>query len=209
MNVTRQAMIRALVSLLAVAEASKMEPSNIMPTTSKTESKPAPTEALSQYHEPPPGVDYSTNPSVFGMILRGELPAIVYDESPNVLAFRDRTPKAKFHALVVPKQFIPTVASLTQENLRILEEMRETVVPLLQQYEPRAFTDDDYVLCFHLPPFNSVDHLHLHVLAPASKMNFIWRFGKYRTGTIWCADEAHIRNRLKEGKKANVGSSNS
>lgn len=186
-------MIRALISLLAVPELAKMEPSKMPP--------PISTSAARQYHEPPPGVDYSQNPSVFGKILRGEIPAIVYDESPHVLAFQDRSPKAQFHALVIPKRYIPTVESLTPSDLPTLQEIKEAAVLLLQQYEPSALENNDFILCFHLPPFNSVDHLHLHVLAPASKMNFLWRFGKYQTGTRWCADESSVRNRLKKGKK--------
>jgi len=200
MNLTRQAMIRALVSLLAVPDSSKMEPSKV-PSTAVM-NREMPTAAVCQYHEPPPGVDYFENPSVFGKILRGEIPAIVFEESPNLLAFQDRTPKAKFHALVIPKRFIPIVASLTKDDVPILQEMRDTGLALLEQYQPKAFENNDYILCFHLPPFNSVDHLHLHVLAPASKMNFLYRFGKYQVGTPWCADEATVRQRLLDGKKA-------
>lgn len=158
--------------------------------------------AVCEHHEPPPGVDYSKNPSVFGKILRGELPAIVFDESSNLLAFQDRTPKAKFHALVIPKRFIATVKTLTKDDLPILTEMREMGLGLLEQQQPQAFQRQDFILCFHLPPFNSVDHLHLHVLAPASQMNLLYRFGKYQMGTCWCADEATIRQRLLSGKKA-------
>lgn len=198
---SRQAMIRAFVSLLAIPESSKMEPpSNTLDSSSPPTTLP--TTGTSQYHEPPLGVDYSRNPSVFGKILRGELPAIVYEETPQLLAFEDRTPRAKFHALVIPKRYIPTVKSLTTNDLAILQEMREMANDLLQQYQPEAFENDDYILCFHLPPFNSVNHLHLHVLAPASEMPFWYRFGKYQVGTRWCSDEATVRQRLEQGKSA-------
>lgn len=125
-----------------------------------------------------------------------------FEESPdNILAFEDRSPKAQFHALVIPKRYIPTVASLTPDDLSLLQEMRQTGLSLLELHQPEALARNDFILCFHLPPFNSVDHLHLHVLAPASKMNILWRFGKYQTGTMWCADEATVRTRLSEGKK--------
>ena len=30
---------------------------------------------------------------------------------------------------------------------------------------------DDAQFCFHKPPYNSIDHLHLHVIATASEMH--------------------------------------
>ena len=191
-------MTRVLVSLLAVRESTKVEPS----ASNSAPPRPMPTKLVCQHHTPPPGVDYSQNPSVFGKILRGESPAIVLDESLTLLAFQDRTPRADFHALVIPKQFIPTVASLTKENVPVLQEMRDMALDILQLHQPNAFRHKDYILCFHLPPFNSVDHLHLHVLAPASKMNWLYRYGKYQVGTPWCADEAVVRQRLSEEKAA-------
>eukprot|EP01035_Chromulina_nebulosa_P021441 gene21441-27774_t len=47
----------------------------------------------------------------------------------------------------------------------------------------------DALYCFHCPPWNSIDHLHLHAIAkPLSYSGSI----KYLTGTYWCktADDA-------------------
>ena len=67
-------------------------------------------------------------------------------------------------------------------NLMVLQEMKLTAERLVKEYEPVAHKNNDYILCFHVPPFNSVDHLHLHVLAPVSKMSALYRYGKYNTG---------------------------
>lgn len=155
-----------------------------------------------QYHEPPPGVNYEENSSVFGGILRGDLPAITIYESRDLLAFQDRRPCAKLHALVIPKRFVPTVFDLTPADLPMLEDMHQTALQLVEQQFPDAFQNKDYVLCYHIPPFNSVNHLHLHVLAPASEMNMLYRHGKYRLGSRWCTEEAVVRERLKNGRTA-------
>lgn len=122
------------------------------------------------YHEPPLGIDYSDNPSVFGRILNGDLPCRVYLESTELLAFQDRSPKANFHALVIPKQYIKSVYSLTSNDIKLVQDMRQMGLDLLEKELPQALKDEDYILCYHIPPFNSVDHLHMHVLAPGKSV---------------------------------------
>ena len=160
--------------------------------------------ATSIYHQPPPGVvsDYSDNPSVFGKILNGELPSRTYQENADFLAFRDRSPKAKFHALVIPKRYVQNVYSLTPENVNLVQDMRQMGLELLEKEQPKALVDNNYILCFHIPPFNSVDHLHLHVLAPASEMYFVHRYGTYDCGARWCISDVEVIERLKGGQVA-------
>ena len=124
------------------------------------------------YHEPPSGIakDYSDNPSVFGRILNGDQPCRVYKESTELLAFQDRSPKANFHALVIPKQYIQSVYSLTSNDVKLVQDMRLMGLDLLEKELPQALKDEDYILCYHIPPFNSVDHLHMHILAPGKSV---------------------------------------
>eukprot|EP00804_Cyclotella_cryptica_P023476 CCRYP_012131-RA/>CCRYP_012131-RA protein AED:0.42 eAED:0.42 QI:0/-1/0/1/-1/1/1/0/184 len=163
----------------------------------KPNSKPRP-RPIATYHQPPPNVDYSTNPSVFGKILKGELPCQTYDESAHLLAFRDKTPRANFHALVIPKRYIPNIHALTPRDIELLQEMGRMGRNLLRRYEPDALARNDYICCFHIPPFNSVDHLHLHVLAPASEMPVLFRW-KYKAGMRWCADDETVLRHLEGG----------
>ena len=146
-------------------------------------------------------VDYSKNPSVFGRILEGSLPSATIKESETLLSFVDRTPRAPLHALVIPKQHIPTVNSLTHHDLPLLHSMHDMAMEMIQHYHPHAYETNDYILCYHVPPFNSVDHLHLHVLAPKSKMNWLYRYGKYQVNTCWCTDEESLWNKLEKERK--------
>lgn len=43
---------------------------------------------------------------------------------------------------------------------------------------------EDTITGFHWPPFNSVNHLHLHVINPASEMGFISRM-IFKPNTWW------------------------
>ena len=161
-------------------------------------------EPTATYRVPPPGVptDYGDNASVFGDILRGELPASVYAESDALLTFRDRSPRAPLHGLVIPKRHIRGVRNLTADDLNFVIEMKVMALDVVKKEQPEAYGEEDYILCFHIAPFNSVDHLHLHVLAPASSMDFVFRYGKYRNGTIWCTGVDDVISRLKMGKSA-------
>jgi diadenosine tetraphosphate (Ap4A) HIT family hydrolase len=187
-----------------------------------TTSAASTTTATAVYHKPPTGVDYTTNDSVFGQILRGELPATVWEETTNVLVFQDIHPRAPTHALIIPKRFIESVFDLTADDIPLLEEMQSIAYQLLQtrhpnmrvvvdyENDPRKEVVDqkksaqkkDYNLCFHVPPFNSVDHLHLHVLAPVSQMKWYHKYIKYNTNLGWSVSLDTVLQRLRAGESA-------
>ena len=146
--------------------------------------------------------DVQDNPSVFGKILRGELPTRYRDESPDLLAFRDKTPRAPTHILVIPKRFIESMFDLTHEDIPLLYESKEMAIRMLQREQPEAWERGDYRLVFHAPPFNSVDHLHLHVLAPASDLSVFHRTVKYRYDTRWCVSLDRVIARLEADRSA-------
>lgn len=202
MNLSRASFLKGMVAIFTFADTkgAAMEPAVDYPATSQTPALCS--EKTCQFHEAPKYVDYSTNQSVFGKILRGEAPALVLKESATLLAFLDRKPRAPLHALVIPKGFIASVFALSKEDLPLLEEMRNMGIDLVKTYYPDAYRDNDYILCFHVPPFNSVDHIHLHVMAPASQIPFYLRRGKYQVGTRWCTSLRSVRRRLKAGKSA-------
>lgn len=50
------------------------------------------------------------NPTIFGKIIRGEIPCDRVYEDDDFLAFRDIRPRAKVHVLVVPKQYVPMLS---------------------------------------------------------------------------------------------------
>ena len=158
------------------------------------------TKKTCTYHPAPLGVDYDKNDTVFGKILRGDSPATALAETSNVFAFEDIHPWARLHGLVIPKRLIKSVFDLTAEDQDLLDEMRETAYQLLREQEPTAYARGDFILCFHVPPYNSVDHLHLHVMAPKSKMRFVPRFYKYNTNSKRAASLDSVQSRLQRGK---------
>uniref|UniRef100_A0A0D3DEG1 HIT domain-containing protein n=1 Tax=Brassica oleracea var. oleracea TaxID=109376 RepID=A0A0D3DEG1_BRAOL len=88
---------------------------------------------------------------------------VVKDE--KVVAFQDIKPAAQRHYLVIPVEHIPTVRDLQRRD-------EDYSLALTSSVLPRRFG-------FHQPPFNSVDHLHLHCFA----LSFLprWKAVKYKS----------------------------
>lgn len=161
-------------------------------------------KAIFQYHCPPDSMtNYDNNDTVFGRILRGELPALTLAESPRLLAVEDIKPRAPLHALVIPKAFVGSVFDLdSSDDMGWMQELHQMALELVQTRQPEAYANNDYRLCFHIPPFNSVDHLHLHVLAPLSKLGFCYCHIKYNPKTRWCNNLESVMERLGRGETA-------
>lgn len=43
---------------------------------------------------------------------------------------------------------------------------------------------NDVLMGFHWPPFNTVNHLHLHLISPASQMGMLHR-QMFRVNSLW------------------------
>ncbi|XP_061900491.1 adenosine 5'-monophosphoramidase HINT3-like isoform X2 [Entelurus aequoreus] len=87
----------------------------------------------------------------------------------ELLCFRDVKPAAGHHYLIVTRTHIDNCKALREENIPTVEQMAEMGRLILERNKVRDL--EDIRLGFHIPPFTSVPHLHLHALAPASKMN--------------------------------------
>lgn len=64
--------------------------------------------------------DIQENPTVFGKILRDEIPAKKVYEDEHILAFHDIAPAAKVHVLVIPKKRILSAATCSDADKAIL-----------------------------------------------------------------------------------------
>ncbi|XP_034554808.1 histidine triad nucleotide-binding protein 3-like [Notolabrus celidotus] len=86
----------------------------------------------------------------------------------KLLCFRDTTPGATHHYLVIPRTHIDYCKALKADDIPLVERMVQMGRQVLEKNKVSCL--DDVRMGFHIPPFSSVPHLHLHVLAPASKM---------------------------------------
>ncbi|GAV78544.1 DcpS_C domain-containing protein [Cephalotus follicularis] len=105
-----------------------------------------------------------TSQCVFCQIARNSTTTTLLHSDNMVVAFQDIKPAAFRHYLVIPVEHIPTVKDLHRkdEDYSLVSHMLNVGQTLLYQDAPQS---KHYRFGFHQPPFNSVDHLHLHCLA--------------------------------------------
>jgi len=109
------------------------------------------------------------NPTVFGKILRGELPCVKLYEDDEVLCFRDIRPVARHHSLVIPKRHVQDSRFLTPADAPLVQHMIDVGKKVLQEEDVDAGTaidDGTASLGFHRWPLLTVHHLHMHVIHP-------------------------------------------
>jgi histidine triad (HIT) family protein len=104
---------------------------------------------------------------LFCRIVAGEIPADRVYEDDLVLAFRDINPKAPTHILVIPKEHIASAADLTDAHGPLLGRMFRVIADIARS-EPVADSGYRVVTNVGRDAGQSVDHLHLHVLAGRS-----------------------------------------
>jgi histidine triad (HIT) family protein len=101
--------------------------------------------------------------TIFGKIIRRELPADIVYEDERCLAFRDINPQAPTHVLVVPKKEIPRLSDAGADDEALLGHLLLAANEIARQL---GVAD-----AFRLVVNNgaevgqSVFHLHLHILA--------------------------------------------
>ncbi|XP_059211936.1 adenosine 5'-monophosphoramidase HINT3-like isoform X2 [Centropristis striata] len=88
----------------------------------------------------------------------------------ELLCIRDVKPGATHHYLVITRTHIENCKSLQLDDVPLVERMKEMGRSILEKN--RVSNLDDVRIGFHIPPFSSVPHLHLHAMAPASTMPF-------------------------------------
>jgi len=100
--------------------------------------------------------------TVFQQIIDGEIPADIVYEDDRCLAFRDVSPQAPVHVLVIPRKPIVSLAKLEDEDEALMGHLmvvaRRVALDLGLENGFRTFINSG------ADGGQSVDHLHVHVL---------------------------------------------
>lgn len=102
--------------------------------------------------------------TLFGKIIRREIPADIVFEDDDVLAFRDISPQAPVHVLFIPKKAIPTLNDADESDAALIGKL---VMSAARWAKSQGFAEDGYrcVLNCNAHGGQTVFHLHLHLLA--------------------------------------------
>lgn len=100
--------------------------------------------------------------TIFGRIIRGEVPARIVHDDDRCLAFHDVAPQAPVHVLVIPKRPIASLAEATEADAGLLGHL----VFVATQLALTLGLGDGYRLVVNCgrDGGQSVDHLHVHLL---------------------------------------------
>ena len=100
--------------------------------------------------------------TIFGKIIRREIPADIVYEDDFTLAFKDINPQAPTHILVIPKKPIPSLSESNAEDTELMGHLLMTVKKVAAQ----ANLSNGYRVVINngADAGQSVDHLHLHIL---------------------------------------------
>lgn len=110
--------------------------------------------------------------TIFGKIIRGEIPADVVYEDDDVLAFKDVNPQAPIHILIIPKkEEIPTLNDAESRHKELLGHMLLTASRIAAD---KGIAESGYRLIMNCNSEGgqTVFHLHLHLLGGRQMTGF-------------------------------------
>ena len=112
------------------------------------------------------------NDTLFGKIIRREIPATIVYEDDDILGFKDIAPQAPVHVLFVPKVDIATLNDLAPDQAEVVGRL---AVAAAAYAKKEGFAEDGYriVMNCNEDGGQTVFQIHLHLLAGAP----LGRFG--------------------------------
>ncbi|GAA4878893.1 purine nucleoside phosphoramidase [Ferrimonas pelagia] len=101
--------------------------------------------------------------TIFSKIIRREIPADIVYQDELVTAFRDISPRAPQHVLIIPNHLVATVNDVTESDEPALGRMITVAAKLAKQ---AGIDEDGYRLIMNCNQHGGqeVFHIHMHLL---------------------------------------------
>lgn len=100
---------------------------------------------------------------LFCKVVAGQVPATLVFENDHVVAFKDITPRAPTHVLIVPRRHIATLNELSPEDDALVGEMVRAAAAIAKE---QGLSERGYRTVFNCnaEAGQTVFHIHLHLL---------------------------------------------
>ena len=100
---------------------------------------------------------------IFCQIIAGKIPSDIIYQDEEIIAFRDISPQAPTHLLIIPKRHIPSLTHLSEAELPLIGHMVNVANQLA---EKEGISEKGYRLAINCGEQGGqlVPHLHLHLL---------------------------------------------
>lgn len=100
---------------------------------------------------------------LFCKVVAGQVPATLVFQNDHVVAFKDITPRAPTHVLIVPRRHIATLNELSPEDDALVGEMVRAAAAIAKE---QGVSERGYRTVFNCNPEagQTVFHIHLHLL---------------------------------------------
>lgn len=104
------------------------------------------------------------NDCLFCKIISGEIPSTKVYENDDVLAFRDISPQAPEHIVIIPKKHINSANELNEENAEVVGKVFVAAAKIARDL---GFSEKGYRIVNNCGEDGgqTVMHLHFHLLA--------------------------------------------
>jgi diadenosine tetraphosphate (Ap4A) HIT family hydrolase len=118
-------------------------------------------------------------------------PATIVGETDKFVAFKTISPTTSKHYLVVPRQHVQNISALKANDVAMVQEMI--------QFGRQILGEDgaDGYFCFQVPPFNMIDHLHMHAIGKSEEMGWLSLL-MYGQHFPWCTTAAALIESLAD-----------
>ena len=130
---------------------------------------------------------------LFCNIINRTEPGTIVFEDDDFVVFKTIAPVTSKHYLVTPRKHIKNANSLSgEEGVMMVQDLKRVGSKALGENAGEA------QYCFHIPPLNSIDHLHLHAIAQPRTMS-LWSYIKYNEHMPYCRSAADMVQSLRVG----------
>lgn len=106
----------------------------------------------------------TTDPDcIFCRIAAGSIPATIVFQDEGAVAFRDISPQAPTHLLVIPREHITSISQVTDADAPVVGHLLSTVAKVARQEGIEGSGYRTVINCGR-DAGQAVDHLHVHVI---------------------------------------------